>query len=176
MPVLAVLAAVAGGVWWTGPRAGAGAVDARRPAEADLRAAVAGLLERRDAALMAGDGAALAALTVPGSPAAEEDAALLARLRAARVRVERLGTELVTVEERGRAGAGAGRVRVDVEVLTRQSGYVFVSGESVPGAGGPAEAARTGGAAGAEVPAQPPRCAVFTVLGPPWRVEEVGGC
>ncbi|WP_428841525.1 hypothetical protein, partial [Georgenia thermotolerans] len=132
--------------------------------EADLRAAVVELLERRDAALTAGDGAALAALTVPGSPAAEEDGALLARLRAAGVRVEGLVTELASLEERGRAGAGGERVRVDVEVVTRQGGYALVPGGA---------AAR---GAGGAMPPQPPRCSVLTVLGPPWRVEEVGGC
>ncbi|GAA1639607.1 protein kinase domain-containing protein [Georgenia ruanii] len=164
---LAALAAVAGGVWWTGARTDAGAVDASRgPDETQLRQVVAGLLERRDRALAAGDRAALAALTVAGSPAAQQDAALLARLRAAGVRVEGLGTALVALEERGRAGAGAGRVRVDVQVVTRQGGYALVPDGSVPVTGG----------GGSEVPAQAPRCAVLTVLGPPWRVEEVGRC
>lgn len=100
--VVVAAAVLGGGVlvarpWTTGPGVAAptstAAASATGPADAgtdplrdraDPAAAAVALTHRRTAALAAADGAAVDALTVPGSPAASADAALVARLAGAR--------------------------------------------------------------------------------------------
>ncbi|MFH5823335.1 protein kinase [Georgenia sp. AZ-5] len=145
-----------------GPGGPAGAGAAGRP-----EAGVANLLAARDAALEELDGEALERLTVPGSPAAREDAALLDRLRSTGTRPAGLRTELLSA----RVLAGE---PVVVEVVTRQRAYelapVAPDGVGTGGAGGPA-----GRGTGA-VPEQPARCARLELGGPPWRVAGALPC
>ncbi|MEE6281216.1 protein kinase domain-containing protein [Georgenia sp. MJ170] len=65
--------------------------------DARLAGILAGLLERRDGALMARDSGALAALSVPGGPVAQADASLVAALRASGTRLTGLDTDVIEV-------------------------------------------------------------------------------
>ena len=132
---------------------------------AEASAVVRGLVEARDEALMRGESEALAQLTVPGSPAAREDAALVERLRAAGVRADSLRTtvqDVVLVE----AGGGSGP-RAVVDVVLRQEEFRLV----------PAVRAADEAQDGQPVAAREPRCVRMVLTGPaPWRLKEAAGC
>ncbi|MCK6209358.1 protein kinase [Georgenia sp. EYE_87] len=131
-----------------------------RPAEAST--VVRGLVGARDEALRRGETEALARLTVPGSPAAREDEALVEQLRSAGLRPEDLRTtveDVVLVEATGGTGPGA-----VVDVVLRQGEYRLM----------PAGGAQ---AVGLPVAARDPRCVRLVLAGPaPWRLEETAGC
>ncbi|WP_193312929.1 protein kinase domain-containing protein [Georgenia subflava] len=132
-------------------------------AAAEASAVAADLLQRRDAALMDADAAALADLTVPGSAAAEADAALLARLRGSGLRVDGLETGAVEVEV-VRHGPGP---EVVVDVVSHQGPYVLV----------PADAAPDPDVPSTPVAPQGDRCVRLVLAGPaPWRVSSTGPC
>ncbi|MDO4900040.1 serine/threonine-protein kinase [Actinomyces sp.] len=148
----------------TPPATGAGVVSAapetgRQTADGDgLLAVVVDLTGRRDAALNAGDAQALALTTVPGSPAAEADAAVLDALAAAGESVDGLDTSILSVvevsvpEDCGTwADARAVRIRQSQPASTRTG----VDGT-----------VRT-------VPAQTAREVVLVLVPGPWRVAEV---
>jgi hypothetical protein len=151
-----------------------------KPAEAS--AVVHGLVGARDEALRRGETEALALLTVPGSPAAREDEALVDLLRSAGLRADTLRTtveDVVLVEATGGSGPGA-----VVDVVLRQGEYRLV-----PVRGAAADAARDGGAraGGARdggaptraqaVGAKEPRCVRMVLTGPaPWRLSDTADC
>jgi hypothetical protein len=119
--------------------------------------AVLALLEARDAALATGDGDALRSLSVPGSPAAEEDGAVVRALVRGDVRLAGLRTVVHAAAVRAHRGREA-----RVEVVTSQSAYE----RSV------------GGGAAELVPGAPRACAVLVVQGGAgrWRVGDVEPC
>ena len=89
---------------------------------AGLTVAVADLIARRDAALRDMDPAALAALSVPGGPAADEDRRLLADLAAAGERPVELRTDVVSVEAlEADAGGAEAPLRVRTQIAQRAS-------------------------------------------------------
>lgn len=133
---------------------GDGASSAPITDRTDVVQAFRTLVARRDGALMAADPAALAAVSVPGGPAAAADAALLAQLTGARSVVRHLRTEIVEVRSVTRGDGGA----VVEAVLEQPPHERVVAGVSVT------------------VPAQPQRCVRVTLDGPPWRVAETGPC
>ncbi|GAA4286150.1 protein kinase domain-containing protein [Georgenia daeguensis] len=146
---------------------GARSPSPRPLAPAEASAVVRELVGERDEALRRGETETLAQLTVPGSPAAREDAALVERLRAAGVRADTLSTtvqEVVLVEATGEPGP-----RAVVEVVVRQEEYLLV-----PAAGSSGGTLQDGGQA---VPAQDPRCVRMVLMGPaPWRLAETARC
>jgi eukaryotic-like serine/threonine-protein kinase len=129
----------------------------------EASALVRDLVGARDEALRDGRTEALARLTVPGSPAAEEDEALAQRLRTAGVRAEGLRT---AVQEVTLVSADGGpSSRAVVEAVLRQEGYRLVS------AGG------SDGEGDRPVESQAPRCLRMVLAGPaPWRVSETAAC
>ncbi|GAA4432991.1 hypothetical protein GCM10023169_39420 [Georgenia halophila] len=155
--VVAACAAVLGGVTGVAVRWGSGTqeVDA-----ATAEQVVDRLVAARDEAIADGDAQALARLTVPGTAAAERDAALLADLGDAGVRPSGLHTEVADVRLiDARTGADGGW---RVEVVTRQGEYTL---------------AGSGPRSGTVVPAQEPSCTVLEVAGPaPWRIAGVAPC
>lgn len=128
-------------------------------AEESLLEVVVDLTGRRDAALNAGDGVALADTTVPHSPAANADAAVLEALAAAGESVDGLDTDVLGVTEvdvpedceQTWAGARAVRIRQSQPASTRT------------GADG---TVRT-------VPALAAREVLLILVPDPWRVAEV---
>jgi len=124
-----------------------------------LRDVVVDLAGRRDAALNSGDAAALAATTVPGSPAAAADAAVLEALKEAGESVSGLDTSVLGVVEvevpddcvQTWTSARAVRVRQSQPASTRTAADGAV---------------RT-------VPAQAAREVVLVLVPGPWRVAEV---
>lgn len=129
------------------------------PAEESLLEVVVDLTGRRDAALNASDAIGLADTTVPDSPAASADAAVLDALATAGERVGGLDTAVLSVTEvdvpedceQTWAGARAVQVRQSQPASTRT------------GADG---TVRT-------VPAQAAREVVLVLVPGPWRVAEV---
>src|SRR5699024_3554209 len=77
-----------------GPVPAGGQQGADPPAADQVAAAVRDLLTARDEALSGGDGDALAALTVPGSPLAAADAGLLTELTGAGVQLHGYATQV----------------------------------------------------------------------------------
>lgn len=115
--------------------------------------AVRQLLAQRDAALSDGDARALESVAVPGSPAAEADAELLAALEKDGQTVHGLRTSVLRVSEQGREPNG----RVLVEVVLRQEAHRRVGRDG-----------RT-----RQVPAQPERRVVVVLEPGPWRMAEI---
>lgn len=125
----------------------------------DMVAIVVGLSAARDVALNAGDAEALAATTVPGSPAALADQAVWDALAAAGEEVEGLDTSLSAVSEvevpEASATSWPGARAVRVTQWQPPSSRVSADGTS-----------RT-------VPALDPRDVVLVLVPGPWRVAEV---
>jgi hypothetical protein len=121
---------------------------------APITEVVTDLVAARDAALVAADAAALAAVTVEGSPARADDAALLAALG---------DTQL----------SGLQTAVADVAVLEATETAAQVRAVLAQGAH-----ERTSGGATETVPAQQPRCVVLQLRldGPRWAVERVSAC
>ena len=146
----------AAGTW---RHAGVGGPPTAPGVDAELVEAVAALAGARDEALMACDAQALAAISVPGSPAASADASVLAALVSAGERVEGLDT-LVSVQARvdppeDSVAAWPGAVGLRVRRWQGPSTRVGADGER-----------RT-------VPAQRARVVVLILVPDPWRVAQV---
>ncbi|MBS6071410.1 MAG: protein kinase [Actinomyces urogenitalis] len=124
----------------------------------ELRRAVVELVARRDRALERADAQALASTTVPGSPAAQADAELLAALTDRGARAQGLMTTVAGVHQVEPPGAAAVRWPGAVAVrLTRtQQAYTLVEPEGVR-----------------RVPLQPAQEVVLVLVPDPWRVAEV---
>ena len=124
----------------------------------DMASVVVGLSAARDRALMAGDATALAATTVPGSPAAEADTRVLTELLDSGEGVGELHTSIsqvaeVTLPDDAAAQWPSARA---LQVTLSQS----ASTRSGP------EGTRT-------VPALQPRQVVLVVVPAPWRVADI---
>ncbi|VEG25836.1 protein kinase domain-containing protein [Actinomyces howellii] len=160
IPPAAGSRATATGTPWaaatTEPGAGGGVTVGGEP---DLVTVVVELAAARDAALGEADGQALAATTVPGSPAALADQEVVAALEAAGERVEGLQTHVASVEQVEVPAADAARWpgATAVQVTQSQAASTRVSGD-----GG----RRT-------VPARPARQIVLVLVPGPWRVAAV---
>lgn len=167
----AVLAAVAAtglalaatrGLWWPG-QAGPEAVP-QAPATASAEAGeplsgvVVALCAARDAALVAGDAQALAATTVPGSPAAAADAGLLDALTQAGEQVGDLHTSVSQVQ--------AATVPPDAAATWPGAVAVRVTQAQDPSTRTSQDGTRT-------VPAQSARDVVLVLVPGPWRVADV---
>lgn len=167
----AVLAAVAvaglalaatRGLWWPG-QAGPEAVP-QAPATASAEAGeplsgvVVALCAARDAALVAGDAQALAATTVPGSPAAAADAGLLDALTQAGEQVGDLHTSVSQVQ--------AVTVPPDAAATWPGAVAVRVTQAQDPSTRTSQDGTRT-------VPAQSARDVVLVLVPGPWRVADV---
>lgn len=115
---------------------------------------VADLLVARDAALVAADAAALADVTVEGSPARADDLALLDSLEG--------------IQLSGLHTAVGDTAVVEATDTAAQVQAVLTQGEHE----------RTSAGATETVPAQEPRCVVLTLRldGPQWAVERVSDC
>lgn len=123
----------------------------------DAARALPELLGERDRAVVAGDASALGAVTVPGGPAAADDAALLADLQDAGATVAGLRTTATEVRVVGRDDAG--RVVLEADLAQGAHGLVGEDGRTH------------------RVPAQDARCTRLVLVGPePWRVESTGPC
>jgi len=119
---------------------------------------VVGLSEARDRALMAGDAIALAATTVPGSPAAQADTQVLTELLDSGEGVGELHTSISQVAEM-RLPDDAAEQWTDaraVQVTLSQSAST-----------------RLGPAGTRTVPALAPRQVVLIVVPEPWRVADI---
>lgn len=175
---VAALAVLAGGVaWWRTPGAepeaagpdSAESADARQesaepqsedmPDSAAVAAAVRDLLAGRDEALRARDAVALAEVTVPGSPLAASDAALLIELTDADLRLQGFHTEVLDLSVLS-AGGDEARVRAELQ----QAAHSRI------GTDGAVE----------QVPAQPVQCVQLQVERPPealtWRAATATAC
>lgn len=142
---LGCAAVLTGAVLWVVPERGAASHGADRAAEgatAEYAELLIGLLGRRDDALVAGDSGILAATTVPGGPAAREDAALLDLLQSTETVLDDLRTRVTAVEG---VRPGAEGVVVDAVVVQDAHG-------------------RTVGDTRIAVPATDPRCTRFVVV------------
>ena len=125
---------------------------------ADMVSVVVGLADARDRALMAGDAVALAATTVPGSPAARADTQVLTELSDSGEGVKELHTSVSQVAE----------VRLPDDAAEQWAGARAVQvtlSQSASTRSGP-EGART-------VPALAPRQVVLIVVPEPWRVADI---
>ena len=119
---------------------------------------VVGLADARDRALMAGDAVALAATTVPGSPAAQADTQVLTELLDSGEGVKELHTSVSQVAE----------VRLPDDAAEQWAGARAVQvtlSQSASTRSGP-EGTRT-------VPALAPRQVVLIVVPEPWRVADI---
>ncbi|CAM3552767.1 protein kinase domain-containing protein [Occultella aeris] len=125
---------------------------------AALLAAVPALTAARDVALAAGDAQALAAVSVPGSPAAAADAELLAALATAGLTLSGLGTAVTDVE----LVSEPGEESVVRAVLTQGEHQRTVAGSGDV----------------ATVVALSPRCLEFTLalVEGDWRIADVAEC
>ena len=145
----------------TGP--GTEATPTREAADAeatsDMMPVVVELSLARDSALNEGDAVALASTTVPGSPAALADEALLAAIIDSGEQIEGLSTTVHSV-----TGVPVGR-----EAAESWTGAtaVRVSQSQAPSARIAADGSRR------EVPAQARREVVLVLVPDPWRVAEV---
>lgn len=137
--------------WQRGSTEGAAAAQ-----EQPLLDRVTELVRQRDAALVAGDAQALAALTVPGSPAQQQDAELLAELAADDVVLADLRTETA-----------------ETTVIERTTSEAVVRTELRQGAH-----ERWVDGAVSTVPPQPPRCVDLGLAlhEGRWRVATVSDC
>lgn len=153
---LVASAAVAAAVTLTpdGPGPAPGAVAPRATDALDVR--VAALVAQRDEALVAGDAAALAALTAPGSPAREQDAALLASLADAGTTLQGLRTEVAETEV-----VALDRSTATVRTVLTQQTHERLAGAVVQ-----------------TVPNQPPRCVelALTRVEGSWVVAQTRDC
>ena len=125
---------------------------------ADMASVVVGLSAARDRALMAGDATALAATTVPGSPAAQADTQVL--------------TELFD------SGEGAGELHTSISQVTEVA-LPDDAAAQWPGARAmqvtlsQSASTRSGPAGTRTVPALAPRRVVLIVVPEPWRVADI---
>ncbi|QDB79492.1 protein kinase [Georgenia wutianyii] len=157
--VLGALGLLIGVVVWSAPGERGGGYGHRPsapPATAPVTDALADLVARRDRALVQGDTAALAATTVPGGPAAQEDEALLDLLEGSATTLEDLRTEVVAVEHVTPAPGGTALDAVLVQHPHER---------------------RVGGAT-VDVAAQEPRCTrlVLTADSGQWRILRTEPC
>ena len=125
---------------------------------ADMVRVVVALSAARDRALMAADASALAATTVPGSPAAEADTRVLAGLVESGERVADLQTSVAQVTDVALPG--------DAAVLWQDARAVRVTLSQSP-------LTRSGAAGTRTVPALGSRQVVLILVPEPWRVAEV---
>ena len=125
---------------------------------ADMASVVVGLSAARDRALMAGDATALAATTVPGSPAAQADTQVLAELFD--------------------SGEGAGELHTSISQVTEVA-LPDDAAAQWPGARAmqvtlsQSASTRSGPAGTRTVPALAPRRVVLIVVPEPWRVADI---
>ena len=126
----------------------------------DMVSVVVALSSARDRALMAADASALAATTVPGSPAAEADTRVLAGLVESGERVADLQTSVAQVTDVALPG--------DAAALWQNARAVRVTLSQSP-------STRSGAAGTRTVPALEPRQVVLILVPEPWRVAEVRG-
>ena len=123
-----------------------------------MASVVVGLSAARDRALMAGDATALAATTVPGSPAAQADTQVL--------------TELFD------SGEGAGELHTSISQVTEVA-LPDDAATQWPGARAmqvtlsQSASTRSGPAGTRTVPALAPRRVVLIVVPEPWRVADI---
>lgn len=129
------------------------------PTDGDMLPVVVDLSMARDAALNAGDAEALAATTVPDSPAAAADASLMGALEEAGESVEGLDTMVsaVTPVDVGQETLAAWPGAVAVRVSQMQSPSVRVAADGTRRV----------------VPAQVRHDVVLVLVPGPWRVAEV---
>ena len=138
----------------------AGSADPTAPAgSADLAAVVTSLSSARDGALETGDSAALAATTVPGSPAAQADEEMLTALRDSGETVSDLETSVSGVEE----------VAVPADCAARWPDAVAVR---LSRAQQPSTRTAADGTS-RTVPAQASHEIILILVPDPWRVAEV---
>ena len=149
-----------------GPTASAGPTTPPGPADsatptgsADLAAVVTSLSSARDGALETGDSAALAATTVPGSPAAQADEEMLTALRDSGETVSDLETSVSGVEE----------VAVPADCAARWPDAVAVR---LSRAQQPSTRTAADGTS-RTVPAQASHEIILILVPDPWRVAEV---
>ena len=134
--------------------------DSATPAgSADLAAVVTSLSSARDGALETGDPAALAATTVPGSPAAQADEEMLTALRDSGETVSDLETSVSGVEE----------VAVPADCAARWPDAVAVR---LSRAQQPSTRTAADGTS-RTVPAQASHEIILILVPDPWRVAEV---
>ena len=143
-----------------GSAAPGGSADPTAPAAStDLAAVVTSLSSARDGALETGDSAALAATTVPGSPAAQADEEMLAALRDSGETVSDLETSVSGVEV----------VEVPADCAARWPGAVAVR---LSRAQQPSTRTAADGTS-RTVPAQASHEIILILIPDPWRVAEV---
>ena len=118
---------------------------------------VVGLADARDRALMAGDAVALAATTVPGSPAAQADTQVLTELLDSGEGVKELHTSVSQVAE----------VRLPDDAAEQWAGARAVQVTLSQSA-----STRSGPAGARTVPALQSRRVVLIVVPEPWRVAD----
>ena len=143
-----------------GSAAPGGSADPTAPAAStDLAAVVTSLSSARDGALETGDSAALAATTVPGSPAAQADEEMLTALRDSGETVSDLETSVSGVEE----------VAVPADCAARWPDAVAVR---LSRAQQPSTRTAADGTS-RTVPAQASHEIILILVPDPWRVAEV---
>ena len=125
---------------------------------ADMVSVVVGLADARDRALMAGDAIALAATTVPGSPAAQADTQVLTELSDSGEGVKELHTSVSQVAE----------VRLPDDAAEQWAGARAVQVTLSQSA-----STRSGPAGTRTVPALQSRRVVLIVVPEPWRVADI---
>ena len=124
----------------------------------DMASVVVGLSAARDRALMAGDATALAATTVPGSPAAEADTRVL--------------TELLD------SGEGVGELHTSVSqvaevTLPDDAAAQWPSARALQVTLSQSASTRSGPEGTRTVPALQPRQVMLVVVPAPWRVADI---
>lgn len=129
-----------------------------RSGGADMASVVVGLSAARDRALMAGDATALAATTVPGSPAAQADTQVLTELLDSGEGVRELHTSVSQVTE----------VALPDDAATQWPGARALQVTLSQSA-----STRSGPAGTRTVPALAPRRVVLVVVPEPWRVADI---
>lgn len=123
-----------------------------------MASVVVGLSAARDRALMAGDATALAATTVPGSPAAQADTQVLTELSDSGEGVEGLHTSISQVAE----------VALPADVAEQWAG-----GRALQVTLSQSASTRVGPEGTRTVPALAPRRVVLIVVPEPWRVADI---
>ena len=123
-----------------------------------MASVVVGLSAARDRALMAGDATALAATTVPGSPAAQADTQVLTELLDSGEGVRELHTSVSQVTE----------VALPDDAATQWPGARAMQVTLSQSA-----STRSGPAGTRTVPALAPRRVVLIVVPEPWRVADI---
>lgn len=125
---------------------------------ADMVSVVVGLADARDRALMAGDAIALAATTVPGSPAAQADTQVLTELLDSGEGVGELHTSISQVAE----------VRLPDDAAEQ-----WTDARAVQVTLSQSASTRSGPAGTRTVPALQSRRVVLIVVPEPWRVADI---